>query len=708
VGIWGFRLRPEQMPFALVGIAVLFGLITLAAEVRDAWYLNDASVHESMVGWAADRIRAGHLPFDGWYPNLALGASRFHHYQSLPHIFTGLLSVVLGPATFRWSLYLLLASWPISVFAGGRLMGLGRWPAAAAALVSPILVSAPGLGYEWGSYLWRGLGAWAQLWGMWALPLAWGFSWRAVTTGGRLWLGALAVAVALCLHLLTGYLALLSLGVWVLVRPRAFPRRLVRAALVGLGALAVAAWMLVPLIADAPWTINDEFSRGSIYYDSFGAAQIIRWGVSGALFDDERFPVVSILVLVGTVVALKEARRREAPRAVLGAGLLSLLLFFGRPTLGPLLDLMPGAEDLFFRRFVSGVHLAGLYLAGLGLVWIAGHARSRLRRVSAHGVRRGAVAITTVLTALLLAPGFIERAVFAARGTPWMEEQQAAERTEGAAFAALVARAEREGPGRIFGGHRSGGDAGDRIGFVPTYAVPLNLGSDSVGFTRPTWSLMSAAEYRFDPDDAGMRRLFGVRYVIRDRASPPPDGGVDIAEAGRFVLHRFDDISYVSVVDTIAPIAADRLNLGEQTSWLLRSDLVEKGMLPTIAFGGRPAASPTLGPNVLPRASPGRVLDVLAGPQDGVFIADVELQRRAVILLSSSFDPRWTVQVDGVRSRPQMVAPALVGVTAGPGRHRVVFAYAPFSWHGPLLLAAVLAIVGLALGERVATRARKR
>jgi len=706
VGSRGFRLRPEQQPFAIVGLAVLFALIVLAAEVRDAWYPNDASVHESMVGWAADRIRAGHLPFDGWYPYLALGASRFHHYQSLPHIFTGLISVALGPATFRWSLYLLLASWPISVYAGGRLLGLGRWPAAAAALVSPILVSAPGLGYEWGSYLWRGSGTWAQLWGMWALPLAWGLSWKAVSTGHRLWLGALAVGVTVCLHLLTGYLALLTLGVWVLVRPRMLFRRLVPAALVGVGALAVAGWMLVPLIADAPWTINDEFSRGSIYYDSFGAGRILRWLISGALFDDERFPVVSVLVLFGTMVALAEARRREAPRAVLGAGLLSLLLFFGRPTLGPVLDLLPGAEDLFLRRFVSGVHLAGLYLAGLGLVWAVGFARGRLRRLSSPEVRRGAVAISTALAALLLAPGFIERTAFAVRGAGWIREQQAAERNEGAAFAALVARAGREGPGRIFGGHRSEGDTGDSIGFVPTYAVPLNLGSDSVGFTRPTWSLMSAAEYRFDENDVGMRRLFGVRYVIRDGSSPPPDAGVQIAEAGRFVLYRFDDVSYVNVVDTIAPIAADRLNLGPQTSWVLRSELVEKGMLPTIMFGGRAASPPSLAPNDLPLGSPGRVLNVLAGPQDGVFIADVEMQRRAAIVLSSSFDPRWNAQVDDVRSRPQMIAPALVGVTVAPGRHRVVFAYDPFPWYGPLLLAAALVIGGLALGERVATRVR--
>jgi hypothetical protein len=707
VVIRGSRLRSEQLPFALVGIAVLFGLIMLAAEVQDAWYLNDASVHESMVGWAADRIRAGHLPFDGWYPYLALGASRFHHYQSLPHIVTGLLSVPLGPATFRWSLYLLLATWPISVFVGGRLLGLGRWPAAAAALASPILASAPGLGFEWGSYLWRGSGTWAQLWGMWALPLAWGLSWRSVSTGRRLWLGALAVGVTICLHLLTGYLALLTLGVWVLVRPRPFIRRLVRSALVGLGALIVAAWMLIPLIADAPWTINDEFSRGSIYYDSFGAGRILRWLITGGLLDDGRIPGLTVLVLMGTAVALAEARRREAPRAVLGAGLLSLLLFFGRPTLGPVLDLLPGAEDLFFRRFVSGVHLAGLYLAGLGLVWVVGFARGWLGRLRIPSMRRGVLAISTVLAALFLAPGYIERAAFAVQGARWIDEQQATQRTEGADFAMLVARARDEGPGRIFGGHRSEGDAGDRIGFVPTYVVPLNLGADSVGFTRPTWSLMSAAEYRFDPDDAGMRRLFGVRYVIRDRESPAPDGGIQITEAGRFLLYRFDDAAYVSVVDTIAPIAADRLNLGPQTSWVLRSDLVEQGMLPTIAFGGHPPPSPTLGPNELPSVAPGRVLDLLAGPQDGVFIVDVELERRAVVLLSSSFDPRWQVQVDGLGAPPQMIAPALVGVTVAPGRHRVLFAYASFPWYGLLFLVAFLAVVGLAIGEQVARRATR-
>jgi hypothetical protein len=71
--------RSHRLPLALVGVAVAFNLWALRAEVRDVWSLNDAAIHASMVRWAAGRISSGHLPFDGWFPYLSLGASRFHH-----------------------------------------------------------------------------------------------------------------------------------------------------------------------------------------------------------------------------------------------------------------------------------------------------------------------------------------------------------------------------------------------------------------------------------------------------------------------------------------------------------------------------------------------------------------------------------------------------------------------------------------------------
>ena len=130
--------RARRLPWILVGVAVGFSLWTLRAELFDVWFLNDAGIHRSMVGWAAQRFRDGHLPFDGWYPHLSLGASRFHHYQSLPHILTGTATAGLGGGTFRWSLYLLLCTWPIAVYCGGRLFDLEPWAAGVAAEVSPL------------------------------------------------------------------------------------------------------------------------------------------------------------------------------------------------------------------------------------------------------------------------------------------------------------------------------------------------------------------------------------------------------------------------------------------------------------------------------------------------------------------------------------------------------------------------------------------
>jgi len=91
--------RPEaspRWPLVVVGIVVLFNLVVLRAEARPVQNLNDASVHRSMIAWASDRIEDGHLPLDGWYPDLALGSSRFHHYQSLPHVLTGVLALAIG------------------------------------------------------------------------------------------------------------------------------------------------------------------------------------------------------------------------------------------------------------------------------------------------------------------------------------------------------------------------------------------------------------------------------------------------------------------------------------------------------------------------------------------------------------------------------------------------------------------------------------
>ncbi len=225
---------------------------------------------------------------------------------------------------YLWLLYLLLATWPISVYVGSRLLGWGDWTAAGAAATASLLVfSAPGFvsyGFEWGSYIWSGTGLYGQLWAMWLLPLAWGLTWRTVKDGRRYAAAAIAVALTIACHFIAGYLALLTIGVWVIAligAGRVLPR-LVRAAVVAGGAMLIALWVLVPLIEGTTWTNNSEYFRGTTFDDSYGTGKVLGWLVRGQLFDQHRFPVISLLFAAGLVVCVARARRDARARGLLG------------------------------------------------------------------------------------------------------------------------------------------------------------------------------------------------------------------------------------------------------------------------------------------------------------------------------------------------------------------------------------------------------
>ena len=694
--------RPEaspRWPLVIVGIVILFNLVVLRAEARPVQNLNDASVHRSMIAWASERVEDGHLPLDGWYPDLALGSSRFHHYQSLPHVLTGFLALVVGSErALSWTLYLGMALWPIAVYAGGRLLGWDRWICAIAAAASPLIVSEATLGYEWGSYAWRGYGTWTQLWGMWLLPFAWGLSWRAIAKGRSYWLAALVLALTVACHLLTGYLALLSLGVFALVKWGELLRRFGRAALVGLGSLFVAAWVVVPLLADRLWTVNDEYSRGKIYYDSFGARRILGWFASGELFDRGRPPMVTILVAVGLVVALWRYRRDERARVLLFLFLVSLFLFFGRPTLGPVLRLLPGSGDLFLRRFVFGVHLAGLYLAGFGAVTLARIAREQLPRFRPLHEHPIAIAVIGVAAAIaFFAPGYVERTAWAAQGAEWIGEQAVADATDGADVAALVDIAQERGQGRFYAGMRSNWGSSYVVGQVPVYVMLLNQGTDGVGFVRPTWSLSAPFEYRFTDTNPSHYDLFDVRYLILDEGRQPPVQAERVAERGRHVLWETPDTSYVDLVDVLPPITADRTNLGLRGANWFRSDLPGRGANPGVAFEGHPAPEPTVTADDLPGTPAGVVTNQDVDLPDGRATATVIAERPAMVMLKASFDPRWQVTVDGIPVEPEMIAPSFVGRMVPAGEHVIRFVYEPFPRYDLLLLFGAATLVGLAV-----------
>ncbi|MGA7986903.1 MAG: DUF6541 family protein [Candidatus Dormiibacterota bacterium] len=699
-------------PMLFVAGACLFGLLTLSGELTTVAPVNDESVHLEMVRWAVAQMHQGNpVPLDGWFPFLSLGDAQFSHYQSLPHLLTAYISLIAGvDASVRWSGYLLFALFPLSVYAGARLLGWSSWVAACAALVTPLLVSVTGYGYESFSYTWLGNGLWSQEWGMSLLPLAWGFSWRAVNGEGRgrFALAALVVGLTIAMHFLTGYFALLSVGVFVIVVWRGLLPRIGRAALVFGGAALVASWVVVPLITDSAYFNLSEFNQGTFWLNSWGAPKVIGWLFTGQVFDSGRFPIVSLLVALGAAICACRFRRDARARVLLGLMALSLVLFSGRPTFGLLLNLLPGSSDLLLHRYLMGVQLSGVMLAGAGIGWV-GESTLRVARTWRPQIRSVPVVAGLMAAAVLVTlPAWLDRTAYAASDSASVALQVDSEHTDGAALNVLINVINARGGGRTYAGLPGNWGTSYEIGQVPVYEYLADHSVAELGFLLRTPSLVADNEAYFKQDDPAQYQLYNVRYILMPEGMTPPVPATLIASSGRHVLWLVATSGYLQVVDTAGIIEADRADVAAQMQPFLLSDAFRHGELATVAFASSPAAAPTLPIASTPTNAPGSSVDIVDEPQDGYFAGSVSAGRTAAVVLKATFDPRWRVTIDGRHATPYMVVPGFIAVTVGPGRHSVVFAYESFPNYVLLLGTGLLTLVLLSVGPQVWRRFGRR
>ena len=692
----------RRAPWLFVGGACLFSLLTLSGELATVQPVNDEAVHFEMVRWAVQQIHEGHvIPLDGWFPYLSLGDAQFSHYQSLPHLITAYLALIFGTdSAVRWAGYLLFALFPISVYAGSRLLGWSQWAAGGAALVTPLLVSVTGYGYESFSYTWLGNGLWSQEWGMFLLPLAWGLSWRAINGSGRGWyaLAAMVVGLTVAMHFLTGYFALLSVGVFVIVIWRGLLPRIGRAALVFGGAALVAGWVVVPLLTDSAYFNLSEFNQNTFWLNSWGAPQIAGWLFTGQVFDAGRFPIVSLLVALGTVVCIRRFRVDARARALLGLMALSLVLFSGRPTFGLILNLLPGSSDLLLHRYLMGVQLSGVMLAGVGLAWVGEFAvnlvRKRRPRVRALPIVAGLMGAAVLITL----PGWFDRAAYAASDSTSVSLQVDSDQTDGATLDVLLNDIRNRGGGRTYAGLPGNWGAQYVIGQVPIYEYLANRSVDELGFLLRTPSLVADNETYFNQADPAQYQLYNVRYILMPGGMRPPVPATLLASSGRHRLWLVPTTGYLQVVDTSGIIEADRADMAAQIQPFLRSTAFQRGELATVAFAGAAAATPTLPIGSTPNSPAGTSIDVAVRSQDGYFAGSVTANRAAAVVLKATYDPRWHVTVDGTAVTPYMVVPGFVAVSVGPGRHSVAFEYVAYSHYTLLLGLGGSTLLLLALG----------
>ncbi len=684
----------------MVAAAVAWNLASLRAETLPVAYLDDSSLHEQMVRFATAQLSAGHLPLTGWFPYLGLGSPQFLHYQSLPAIIAGAIGLLIGPdAAFRWTLYLLLSLWPLSVYLGARLLGAGRGAAGAAAAMSPFLWSTIGIGYEQHAYLWTGFGVWTQLWASVALPLAWGLNWRWIRDGRHAFAAVALTALTVALHFETGYLALIPLLLWPFVAGAPLARRIRRATVALGGALLASAWVIVPLLAQRGWAAENEILRRTPLANGYGAERVVGWLVSGQLLDHGRLPVLTLFFAIGLALAVRRCRRDVNARVLLVTLVVCLLLSFGRASFGSLVALIPGSGDIFFRRFMMGVQLAALLLAGLGAAWVGRFVWERLpgavHRPGVEGIAALAAAV------IVLAPAWVELGRYDQHNATAIAAQRRADATQGAELDRLLARIRRDGGGRVYAGEPTNWGDGFTVGAVPVFKYLESRDVDEVGYTLRTASLMTDPEYFFDDTNPGDYVLFGIRYLIVPTGYQPPVRATFTARAGPYSLWTLPDGGYVHTATIAGTLVADRADVGVRSIGLLHSTLAQRGQELRVLWS--PERPKPLPPATATRP-PGRVLSTRAQLAAGLLDATVRMRQPGAIVLSASNDPGWTATVDGRQTPTVMVAPALVAIRVPAGTHKVVFRYRGYGAY-PLLFALCLVTLLALLGDE---RARLR
>ena len=674
---------------------MLFNAISLLPELIPIANVNDDAAHLLFVERADQAIANGESPVDFWVPDLELGFPQFAYYQHLPHLVVvgldrALLMRVDIVTVFNVVRYALMVALPLTVFWSMRRMGFTAIAAAIGAAASSLLSSGGRLGFDYDSYVWRGYGVFTQLFAM-HLSFVTLALLGDLMTRGRAYVAAVLALTGLVLsQLLYAYMMAISAVVVALGASwRLLPLRTARLGAVGLAAGLTAAYMIVPAAASGYW-LNKSPYLETYKYDSFGAGPILQWLVTGQLLDSGRLPVLTILLATG--IAASVLTRSRPALVALGLFAVWLVLYFGRPTLGGLVDLFPLHDALFFHRFLGGVHLAAILLVGVGGAWLWALVAPW------RGVVR--IAAMTAGLAFVLVVAMRERADYYALNATWLEQTSAAidRDTDAKVIFDTLATVP---PGRVYAGQRT--DWGEELDFgLPFRSVRLHdilpyreIPSLSQPYQGP--SLNSDLVFDFDATNPAHYTAFGVAYVIAPSTRQLPDFLRPLRRTPLYTLYSAPagaSARYATVADTVRAATQPEL-LAVMRGWLL-GPLPASGKVVRIDFPAAPAGATGAG-------GPGCDSDGTIGSehieQSRVTVV-ASCSTAATLVLSITYHPNWHVTSDGTPVDTFMVSPSVIGVSLPAGRHTVVAEYRSTPIKTPLLIIGGVVIAAIAVLRR--------
>ncbi len=672
---------------------------------------NDLALHGGILQQMQDSLSSGGSIFDFWFDASPFGYPLFRVYQSLPHLimfatfkaFGEFVPIWMTIIAFTTSLACLL---PWSVYFLTRKLGFSPWPAACAGFLSVLLSEVQSHGMGMSNYSWGTLGLVTQLWGVVFLAPALAFVIDYLRTGRHLGLSLAFIFLSCGSHLLCAYL-LAVITSCVVVALVVFKQRGVagsargasslvtlskRLGALGVGGICVTSHQWVTLMLDAPY-VHRSIYEPTWKFSSYG----IEWSVTnllqGALFDNSRFPSISLMVAGGVVVSLWDIVARSYPFSRVRAA--TMLLSFGA-----LFSLLCGVElwgvtglfslpvfnAMHLHRMIVGVQLVGLLLAA-----------AFIERLLSFKLW-----IEVVIAALLVAlvPVLQERHARFAQTHSWIANAQPSSQMQGDVDS-LIDELRAAPRGWVFAGRAA--DSPFKIApSMPLFYRLTIEGIPTLGMLFHSMSLAADVMFLFEPEDSFTYRALGVRYVVQPDSWSPPAFLQVRKRFDSFVLYEYPESGVVDV-GTIYPAGSgSHTARAEYNKKWFTSERVRQGSYGEIFATDSAAAMRGL-----------QFVDALSGDVDqseavalrGAVVSsrreqhfvtsEVQLEQSGIVVFKVGYHPRWIAHVDGQRVQTRWVTPGFLAVDLPPGRHQVQARYEPWRGKGVLLLSCVGLVLGM-------------
>lgn len=551
---------------------------------------------------------------DHWVHNWAQGYNLPYYYPHIPQIaivsswrfLTGIIgqsachsNSLFPPASCSLSLfsyyhiiiYLLLSLLPVAVFFGIRAMGLPRIAAGIGALLSSH-ISTDGLyGLDQSSYLWRGWGLSSQLFAAIWMPLSLGYSLRflmdrtPMTTNTGVpkifsWIpvawrrflpslkgpypwAVLFTTAQVAGHLGLGLLMFIAIGIAGIVPAlkRFLDREpirnvweellhgITRVAFIAVPSIGLLSYWILPSMLFASYH-NISFWDPVWKFDSYGVAEVLVNLANGVLFDFDRYPVFTVLTLLGVFVPFFVLKKKSSsqttnyklPTTHTSSSLLTtnyqllttslsflfifwLLLYFGRKTWGGLIDLIPGMVEFHISRLIVMLHLFSMFLVPIALLWLAEElpiwiqALGRKFKKTIPAIPPLAVAL--VLTALAALAAYPPTIKYATWNDVLIKQATGNWNKAESSVKELMNTLSTLPPGRIFAGRGGGFGKDFRVAETPLYMFISTFGYPTIAWLPETWSMNSDTEQYFSEDNLEHYKLFNLSYVLAPPSQKP-------------------------------------------------------------------------------------------------------------------------------------------------------------------------------------------